>query len=172
MRAGSLVGLCVTLSATVAASASCAGGDLSCATVVSYAEPILTIREVTGPDGVPVGTIEVTRLRRDGRPGLADVRSVLRFGDEWTPGLGTSDSDLHWNMRVSGGRILCDVPCGFGSLPAKETVLRVASHGAAATWRGALAYSTSRGCGPTIDGGVDVELVLGSPVRGPGARTS
>lgn len=164
--------MCVTLSATVAASASCAGGDWSCATVVSYAEPVLTIREVTGPDGAPVETVEVTRLRRDGRPGLVDARSGLRFGDEWTPGLVTRDSDLHWNVRVSGGRILCDVPCGFGSLPARETELRVASHSAAATWRGPVSYSTSRGCGPTIDGGVDIELVLTSPVRRPGSRTN
>lgn len=157
----------MTLSATVAAAAGCAGGDRSCATVVSYAEPILTIREATGPDGVPVGTIEVTRLRRDGRSGLADVRRSVRSGDEWTPGLETSDADLHWNVRVSGGRILCDVPCGFGSSPAGETVLRVASHGAAATWRGPLAYDTSGGCGPTIDGGADIELVLVGPARRP-----
>jgi hypothetical protein len=172
MRARRLVGVCVTIGAAVAASASCAGGDRSCATVVTYAEPVLTIREVTGPDGVPVATVEMTRVRRDGRPGLADVRNGLRFEADWTPGLVTNSTNLHWNMRVSGGRILCDVPCGFGSLPANETVVRVASPSAAATWRGPVAYSTSRGCGPTIDGGVDIEILLRSPVSRPGGRTN
>lgn len=136
---------------------------MSCASVVSFAEPVLTIRSVTGPDGAPVGTVEVTRLRRDGRPGLADVRSGLRLGTEWMPGLVTSSSDLHWNIRSSGGRLLCDVPCAFGSFTAEHAQLRVASDGADATWRGALAYGTSRGCGPTVDDGVDLELTLGNP---------
>lgn len=50
--------------------------------------------------------------------------------------------------------------CAFGSFAAKDTQLRVASDGAAASWRGAVAYGTSRGCGPTVDDGVDLVLTL------------
>ena len=162
MRARVLLGTCLTLGITVVSSG-CASDGSSCAAVVSYAEPVLTIRHVTGPGGVPVGTVEVTRLRRDGRPALTDVANGLRFGREWIPGLVTNDADLHSNLQVSGGRLLCEVPCAFGSFAAADAELRVAASGAHGTWRGPVGYGTSRGCGPTLDDGVDLELVLSEP---------
>ena len=45
-----------------------------CASVMHFAEPVLTVTQVVGPDGRDVPRVEITDLRLDGRPALGSLR--------------------------------------------------------------------------------------------------
>lgn len=90
------------------ATTSCAADEeLSCAAVVSYGEPALTIDSVTGADGEPVETIVLSELRRGDDPVTLSID-----GRPWT-GAGSSSPPWFGLERAPGSAVRCRVPCGF-----------------------------------------------------------
>jgi hypothetical protein len=156
---------CLVAVAVVAAlaNASCADrGAGACAAVVGYEEPVLTIDSAAGPDGRPVDTLALSRVRLDGQPIAGSLRDAVRSGRPWTPGTATTDADLHLGLAVApDGSLSCRVPCGFGSNPGEITFTASAPGGLVATEHVSAEFDTrSSGCTVTFGGGTHVDLRL------------
>ncbi len=143
--------------------------DRSCAAVMSYAEPSLTITDVLGPTGASLDTVRLDAWRVDGRPTLRELRFAAErdgehAGATWTPGHVTSDAHLHTGLSISpSGDLMCHVPCGFGSMQGSVEVVVTAADGSRGTSTAEATYRSQHpGCGGAEDDGTDVVVRLRS----------
>jgi hypothetical protein len=151
-----------------------ASDGYECPAIVSYAEPVLSVVEVSGVDGETVDEVRLVRAELDGDPVLGILRDEVLHGHEWTPGMSTSSNDLQVGLSVGPrGRLTCALPCGFGTRPGSFALTVEAADGSRGTVDGRATYhGGGSGCGESLDDGTEVTIRLEpvSSATGPASR--